>query len=452
MKVTERLAQFVVTTRLADIPAHVIAAAKTAILDTVGVTLAGVSEPIGQMITDFVHNMACGPQATVLGSNLQTSPSLAALANGTFGHALDYDDTNWQMHGHASVAILPAVLAQAEVRNATGCEVLEAYIIGFEVGAKLGAGMNMAHYRQGWHATGTLGAMGATAAVARLRRLPLAQTTHALACAASHASGLRANFGSMTKPLHAGLAAETGVRVAALAAAGITANPHVIEAPLGFCEAFSGSAGYRLHDIVDNLGRPYAFEQPGNNLKPYPCCISAHAPVDALRDLMTEEGLTLAEVKSIDVGLVDVSMHNLFYHRPRTSLEGKFSAEYCVARMLMDGELTLETFTDAAVNDPVVQSVIDKIHVHVAEEIAWPGGVTRPAIVTVQTRHGRSLRRRTDRSRGNPDWPMTPSELQAKFRDCASRRLREEQVEKVLQRLISIEAQEEIRSLMALLQ
>ena len=224
------MARFVAETRLESIPEPVVIAAKTPILDTVEVTLAAIAEPVAQIITQYVRGMGAAAQATVLGSALQTSAPWASLANGTLGHALDFDDSNWQLHGHASVTVLPAVLAQGEMQGASGAEVVEAFIIGFEVASKLGAGMNMTLYNNGWHATSTLGVMGATAAVAHLRGLDIEITRLALGCAASHASGNRANFGTMTKPLHAGLAAEAGVRAAGLAACGLTASEHVLEA------------------------------------------------------------------------------------------------------------------------------------------------------------------------------------------------------------------------------
>ena len=220
MSVTERMAEFIVETKWADFPALVIERAKKAVVDTVGVTLAGAGEPVGRIVADFAQKMGGAPEATIIGVNARAAAPMAALANGAMGHALDFDDSSYLLNGHPSVGVLPAVLAQGEVQGASGREVLEAFIIGYEISTKLGEGMNPEHYGAGWHATCTLGTMGAAAAAAHLRGLDVETTRHTLGCAASHASGVHANFGTMTKPLHAGLAPEAGLRAAALAARG----------------------------------------------------------------------------------------------------------------------------------------------------------------------------------------------------------------------------------------
>ena len=225
MSATERMARFIAEARFEEMPEVVITAAKTAILDTVGVMAAAVGEPVASSIVRYVSAAGGPPDATVVGSALKTSTSLAALANGTLGHALDFDDSNWLLYGHASVVVLPAVLAEAEALGASGRELVEAYVIGFEISSKLGSGMNMGLYNNGWHPTSTLGAMGAAAAISRLRGFGIDQIRLALGIAASQASGVRANFGTMTKPLHAGLAAEAGVRAADFSGLGITSSP-----------------------------------------------------------------------------------------------------------------------------------------------------------------------------------------------------------------------------------
>jgi len=437
--------------RLERIPDAVIASAKRAILDTLGVTVAGASEPVGRTIVEYVRGMGAAGDATILAAGLKTSPPLAALANGAQGHALDFDDSNWSLNGHASVVVLPAVLAQAEAQGASGGEALEAYVIGFEVSSKLGAGMNMGLYYNGWHPTAALGAMGATAAAARLRGLDVERTRVALGCAASHASGIRANFGTMMKPMHAGLAAESGVRSAALAAAGISANRQVLEAPSGFGDTFSGAGKHRIGEAVEGLGRPFVLESPGNNIKPYPCCMSAHAAVDTLRDLMAGSGFAAEDVERIDVELPEPNVLNLSYHQPKTGLEGKFSGEYILSRLMVDGELRLSTFTDAAVSDSHIQGLMKRIHVRVAENLEWAQGTGRPALVTVRTRDGRTLQKRRQGSRGNAAWPLTDEELRAKFRDCAGARLGPVKTEAVIEQLAGLEKLADIRTLISLL-
>lgn len=451
MSATEELAHFIVETSFDDMPGVVVSAAKTSILDTVGVALAAANEPAAKSITRFVRAAGHSPDATVIGSNLQTGASLAALANGTLGHALDFDDSNWLLVGHASVVATPAVLAEAEAQGASGREVVEAFVIGFEVSSKLGSGLNMGLYNNGWHPTSTIGAMGAAAAVAHLRQFDVIQTRTALGLAASQASGVRANFGTMTKPLHAGLAAEAGVRAADFVEAGLTSNIDILEAKNGYGECFSGKDNFRLDELIAQLGNPFVLEKPGTNLKPYPCCMSAHIAIDALRALIDENSFSAEDVERIDVELMKPNMMNLSYNRPKTGLEGKFSAEYTLSRMLMDRVLRLDTFTDEAVNEPAAQAMMERIYVQEANVPDWKQGTARPATVTVHTKNGTTLQRTGTESRGNATRPMTDDEVQGKFRDCALRCLKESEIEEVLSLLTRLEEQKEIHTLMSLL-
>jgi len=450
MSVTERMAEFIVETKWADFPALVIERAKKAALDTVGVTLAGVDEPVGRIVADFARKMGGAPEASIIGSGARAAAPLAALVNGAMGHALDFDDSSYLLSGHPSVVVLPAVLAQGEVQGASGREILEAFVIGYEISTKLGQGLNPEHYGSGWHSTCTLGTMGAAAAAAHLRGFDAETTRHALGVAASHASGVHANFGTMTKPLHAGLAPEAGLRAAELAAAGLTANTAILEAPRGFLDVYAGGGSPDGEAIVESLGRPYALAEPGMNMKPYPCCLSTHPAVDALYDLLEEANLTAADVARIEVSLLEISMQVLRYHAPQTGLEGKFSIEYCLARMLLDRDLRLETFTDEAVQEPLLQDWMKKIQVD-ADDMGWRPGERRPSEVRVYLNDGRTLKKRTDVSRGCALWPLEDEKIRSKFRDCAKTTLAEEAYEEVLARLESLEAQPEIDSLMRLL-
>ena len=254
----------------------------------------------------------------------------------------------------------------------------------------------------------------------------------------------------MTKPLHAGLAPEAGLRAAELAAAGLTANTGILEAPRGFLDVYAGGGSPDGEAIIESLGRPYALAEPGMNMKPYPCCLSTHPAVDALYDLVEAAGVTAADVARIEVSLLEISMQVLRYHAPQTGLEGKFSMEYCLARMLLDRDLRLETFTDVAVQDPPLQDWMKKIHVD-ADDMGWRPGMRRPSEVRVHLHDGRVLEKRTDVSRGCALWPLEDEKIRSKFRDCAKTTLESEEYEDVLARLESFEAQPEIDSLMALL-
>src|SRR5437867_9302477 len=253
MSATARLAEFVVKTTLRDCPESAIIQVRRAALDTLGVTLAGAGEPAAVGVRGVVRAEGGTPLCTVFGTSLRTAPTWAALANGTAGHAHDFDDTNFALMGHPSVPLLAAALAAAEAETATGADVVLGYLIGFEISAALGLALNPDHYTRGWHATSSIGTLGCAAATARIMALDVAQTRHALGIAASMASGLKENFGSMTKPYHAGHAAHSGVLAAALAREGLTASEAALDGRQGYAAAFSATT---LADTaLDGLGQ-----------------------------------------------------------------------------------------------------------------------------------------------------------------------------------------------------
>src|SRR5256712_5056218 len=241
MSATARLAEFVVKTTLRDCPEAAIVQVRRAALDTLGVTLAGAGEPAAVGVRGVVRAEGGTPLCTVFGTSLRTSPTWAALANGVAGHAHDFDDTNFALMGHPSVPLLATALACAEAETADGRAVVLGYLLGFEVSATLGSALNPDHYTRGWHATSSIGTLGCAAAAARILGLEPDQVRHALGIAASLASGLKENFGSMTKPYHAGHAARNGVWAALLAREGFTASDTALEGKQGYARAFGAS-------------------------------------------------------------------------------------------------------------------------------------------------------------------------------------------------------------------
>src|SRR5262247_3283087 len=290
MTALTRLAEFTVKTSLADCPPAAIALTRRAALDSVGVMLAGASEPCARIVRQVVRTEGALPLCTVLGSSLRTSPTWAALANGVAGHAHDFDDTNFALLGHPSVPLLAALLAAAEAEMKTGVDVALGYMIGFEISATLGIALNPAHYTRGWHATSSIGTVGCAAAAARVMGLDLVQTRHALAIAASHASGLKENFGSMTKPYHAGHAARNGLLAAQLAREGMTASETALEGKQGYAAAFGGAHG--LDHALESLGRRWHLLASGIAVKPYQLCAITPSAIDALLDLRAEHRLS----------------------------------------------------------------------------------------------------------------------------------------------------------------
>ena len=452
MEITKRLAEFIVDTDTGSIPQAAFPAARDAFIDCLGVTLAGSQEEAGRIIASFLRKLGGEPRAAVVGWGFRTPPPEAALANGTAAHALDYDDVSPGIRGHPSVVLLPPVLALGEEAHASGREVLAGYIIGFEVASRVGNAMS-ADYSDdlGWHPTAPLGALGAAAASARLLRLDKRQTAMALGLAASQAAGLRQNFGTMTKPFHAGNAARSGVVAALLAAEGFTAAEDVIEGRFGFCHAFSGGQGYDVKRILEGLGNPYQVVSPGVGLKRYPCCGSAHGALDAILHLIQEYDIPPEKVSRIECSVPFDPPRSLIHYRPQTGLEGKFSMHYCMAAALLDRKVGLKSFTAAAVLRPQAQRLIEKVemHRHPGDE-GKPSWVSPYYLVRVRLDDGREYQHRIEDARGDAQRQrsMTPDEIAAKYRDCASLALDESATERSLALLGRLEELEDITELM----
>jgi 2-methylcitrate dehydratase PrpD len=419
--VTAALAEYAVTEDLHELADDVLELVRRSLVDTVAVTIAARQDPAVTILRQTMGlDMPSGP-ATVLFDGTRTSAATAALLNGTAGHALDYDDVTDVIYGHPSVVLWPAVLSCAEQVGASGRDLLEAFVVGFQVQVAVAAGMPVReHYRRGWHSTATIGGLGATAAAARLLGLDAEQTRAALGIAASMAGGSRQNFGTMTKPLHPGLAARDAVMAARLAGNGFTADVEQLESPLGFF-AMYGSPDAELGPVVSTVRGPLALQVHGLNVKKYPCCYNTHRTADATLDLAAQAGLRAEDVRRVRVTLEPGAFDPLIHHRPRTGLEGKFSAEYVIAAALLDGEVGLRTFTDEAVQRPEAQRLLRLVEV--AESAQPPSGSSEYefaySVVQVETDAGEHTFR-TDVPRGDRRAPMTREDLEAKFRDCVS--------------------------------
>lgn len=445
MSLTRTLAERIVATRYEELPAEAITEAKRAVLDTLGVALAGSREPAARIVADTVHELGGHAEATVWGLGLRCSALDAALVNGTAGHALDYDDVTTPMHGHPSVPLVPAALALAERTGASGQDVLTAFVVGFELECRVGRGMGPSHYGRGWHATSTLGTLGAAAVAARLLALDAQQTTMALGIAASMSSGLRRNFGTMTKPYHPGHAARCGLLAGLLAARGFTADDNALGGEMGFLNLFSAAGDARPERVAD-WGTPWEIVASGISVKKYPCCFQTHRALDAELALRTAHGLTADMVEAVEVRAPRGSTVSLLHPRPRTGLEGKFSMEYAMAAALLDGRITLATFEDAAVQRPAVQALLPRISL-VLDEAASGDPADGYAVVTVRLRDGRTLTHRVDEPRGGPASPLTWDELVEKFRDCAAGVLDSAAVAQVIDTVRSLETQPTVHRL-----
>ena len=450
---TAQLAAFVVDATVGDVPPQAYTRAKEAILDGLGCTLVGSPTAVGQMMTAYVRQRGELAQAGVIGSGFKTSAPLAALANGTMAHALDFDDVNWRMSGHPTAPLLPAVLALGQQLQSSGREVLLAYAIGFEVETKIGLSVNPQHYDLGWHATSTLGTLGAAAACAKLLRLDDRRTAMAFGIAASTAAGLRQNFGTMVKPLHAGQAAMNGVTAAQLAQMGWTAAPDILEAPYGFCELYAGSGRYDLEASLKSLGNPYELVASGVAIKQYPCCAFTHRALDGVLGLARQYQLSATDVSAVECLVGRPTAEVLIHSRPQTGLEGKFSMQYCLAAALLDRRIVLLSFSDEKVRRPAAQEFFPRVTMIVHPE-AQRGGMTGeelPVTVRVLCQDGRTLVEHIQHTKGHPANPLSPVALEEKFEDCAFGVLERPDIRQVVELVQSLEQLDNIGTMMDVL-
>ncbi len=431
VNVTQRLAEFVSRTPSEMIGPEARERAARAFLDTLGVALAGRPEQAAAVVEAMIREQGGREDATVIGAGFRAPAAQAALANGTAAHALDYDDVAVNMRGHPSAPLVPAVLALGEKLGSSGRDVLEAYVLGFEVECKLGRAIGEPLYALGWHATPTLGTAGAAAACARLLGLDAERTRNALGVAASLASGLQANFGTMTKPLHAGWAAHNGVLASELAARGFEASADAFEGAGGFLRVMSGGAEIDVAGAVRDLGEPWEIVEPGIGVKLYPCCYATHRAVDAALKIRATAGFDADKVERVELHLSKKTMLPLIDRPPATGLEAKFSMEYCVATALLNGPPALRDYTDDAVARPHVQALSRRVEA--AEDgpaMAYP--IEGWARIVVPGEDGQRLEAEVDTPKGDPKNPLTWDELAGKFRGCAAGILPEDRIENAI--------------------
>ena len=398
--------------------------ATAAILDVIGVTLAGAGEQCARIMSQVVCPGGTSGRVPVIGAGICANALDAALINGTASHALDFDDFAYEFGGHHSVPVIVPVFSLAAERGLSGREVLLAYLVGVETEVRLGRALNFHHYDKGWHPTATLGVFGATAASARCIGLSREQTTTALAIAASLASGIKANFGTMTKPLHVGHCARSGLMAALLAEKGFSASPDAFEHRQGFFDVYNGAQTYAVERIFESWAQPLEIEDPAVGLKQFACCGSTHPAIMMALRLVREEGIRADAVSEIAILVSGRRLSHINKAMPKSPLEAKFSVQYTVARALIDGAVRLEHFEGTAFADEAVRRLLEKTQVGVLPEAGGDASKHFGAEVTVTLRDGRRLSRRIDDMVGRgADNPMSSEEVWEKFSDCARRTL-----------------------------
>ncbi len=424
-----------------------VAAAKLGILDIVGCIVAGAPTETASKVRALALAQGTGRGASIYGTREIASPAFAALSNGVAGHVLDYDDMNSTTLTHPSVVLVPAIFALAEMLGKTGSEALSAYVLGFEVSGHMGRTMVPQHYNQGWHSTSSIGIFGATAACGRLLGLDAPAALNALAIAASNSAGLRGNFGSMTKSLHAGQAAEGAVRAAYLSACGFTANADVFDAPGGYFDAYGRNAQPKPAPAEGTL----EIEISGIGIKPYACCGAGVSVIDAAIDLFSMHTLAGASIESVNVVLSPMAMNIMPFHQAKGSLQAKYSLAYCAAVALLDGKGGLAQFDDSRVARADVRDLVKKTTIHSEPRMA--SGAGRFGVeMTVTLSGGQKLLRSLDIPRGHPTRKLEDELQHAKFMECAVTVIGEHRASEAAKMLGALDQLSNLNGLIGMLQ
>ena len=425
-KLSQYVAGFVVQTKYSDIPAEVLQLGKKSILDGLGLALSGSKGETAPLVAEYLKSFTSPEVVTVMGTATKAPARFAAFANGVAIHVDDFDDTQLavgkdRVYGlltHPTVCVLPAALAVAEQHRSSGRDLLLSYQLGVDVETKIAEAISPRSYEDGFHTTGTCGVFGSTAACSRLRGFDVDRTVRAFAVAASHAAGLRENFGTMMKPFQAGHSAESGVVATDFAALGWTGAEDILEAKRGFFHAYGG--GYDPNSILTKLGNPWTFQNPGVSIKPFPSGSLTHPGMTELLKLIRANSIRAADVERVEVGTNHNMLNTLIRHHPTTGLEAKFSMEFCMAILLLGGKADQSQFTDAVVNRPDVQEMIQRVHFYTDPEAEKAGYDKMTTIIKITMKDGRVIAGRADFGKGSPADPMSYDEVAEKFQGCAA--------------------------------
>jgi 2-methylcitrate dehydratase PrpD len=448
-KPTPRIVDFITGFDLKRVPPLALERAHTAVIDTVGVMLAGSRSEPAALVLEIVRAEAAAPKASIVGQSLRSSPQLAALANGVAGHALDFDFT--YMQGQLVAPVIPALLPLAEASGATQAELLAAFIAGFEVCSRLSRA-SPDHNTGGWHGTSTIGTIGAAAACAKLMKLPASAIPDALGIAVSMAGGVYANYGTMTKPLHAGQAARNAVLAAELGARGFTANRAAIEARGGFVGTFSRGLAWQPQAFAD-LGEKFDIAERGFRPKRYPCGGVIHTGIDAalkLREDLQRAGLSARDIVAIKAGISRYAAERAGEQYPANTEAAKFNLQYVVAYSFVHGAPGLAAFGEAAIGDAQVKDLAGRVAVAIDPQFADARG-DYPTRLAVTLKDGRTLEELRVYASGTKENPMSPAQMAEKFFDCAKEAVSADAAKQIFATLSTLGEQPSLANLWPLL-
>jgi 2-methylcitrate dehydratase PrpD len=442
MGVTKELVTFLLVTRFQDFPREVVDRGKELMIDFIGGALGGSQTRVSNIMTEYVKEKDAIYEAGVIGKNLRTTAALASYLNGIFNHSTELESVS-QRTSPNPLATIVVSLAVGEKMALSGKEVLEGFILGFEIQGRVGGSSLAGVSKKG--RISIFNHLGAAAAASKLMKLDLNQSRMALGIAAFQAGGLIANVGTMAHVLELAVAARDGIEAAELAMKGVTSHPEIIETPQGFCDALVEEGGYDLEKMTRDLGKTFQIVDPGISIKKYPCCYRSHRALDALFDLMAEHHFSYSEIEKVTVDLNLYDSYLMKFPNPETGEEAKFSYPHILGAAILKGKVWLESFTDESTSDERYQEARKKINVVVHHE--WPPGrVDARTPVTIKLKDGRVFSREVQT-------PREPSldELLNRYREAASGILKRDQTEKSIDLILKMEKVKNVSEIMSLL-
>jgi len=457
---TRDLARFGAALRYEAIPAEVVARIKLSLLDSLGCCLFGATLPWTRKVADLADAEQAQPVATLIGLGRKTSPALAALVNGTSGHAFELDDIHKESIVHAGSIATPVALGLAEARarsgqRISGRDLLTAMVAGYEIGHRVGNAATMSLFFRGFHPQGTSGAFVAAATAAHMLGLDTTQFQHALGMAGSQAGGLMAaQEGAMVKRFHSGRAAQSGVYAAQLASRGFTGILDALEAPYGgYLSTYSDKPNpSRLTDGLGNEGLDKTWETLNVGYKPHASVTSIHSALDALSELMKEYGIKAGDIAKVETGLSPMThVHCAWTYKAQGVTAAQMNLYYGMAVIALDGAAFTEQFREARLADPQILDFITRISAHVDAEIETMGAPFRHASrVKITTRSGRVHEKLALHRRGSPENPLAPEEVVHKFRNVVAPCMSKADAERIITTVDRCESLADINELAAL--
>jgi 2-methylcitrate dehydratase PrpD len=436
--ITRQLAQFVVKHSFSDIPDSVRRLAKYTIIDTLGCCIAGYTEAREECewVVNLIEELGGTPESSVFMNGFKTSPPFAALANGTMIHSIDFDDTHMGSISHFSASLVPTVFSLGEKVGIDGPGLIEAYVTGFEIGARVGRHMMPSHYKF-WHPTSTFGSLASVAAAAKLLKLNEVETEYALGLAADQAGGLRycIDKGDYSKSLHPGFAAMKGVMLALLVTKGANGPKGILEYPTGFCQAFSEDPD--IEQISSGLGK--SFELTSNSLKAYPTILISHGAIQAVLELMEEHNVEDADILKIRLRTPKTAKGQGQNYHPETPMAARLSIPFCVALAVVDKKISLTQFTKKRLLDPQISDLMGRIEIEEDGSLNKQYPETLASIIEMETNGKGTLRNQVIYPKGNMKNPMTEDDIIDKFRKLCTMTISRDRCQEILERLLHLD-------------